>query len=54
VLEEVNPDKAQGLVRVEREQWSAVSADGQPIPVGARVEVMAVDGGRLKVRPLQE
>lgn len=42
---------ATGLVRVEREQWRAESADGRPVPAGASVKVLRVDGTRLIVGP---
>lgn len=52
VLEAIEPDLARGLVRVERETWSADSVDGAPIAKGADVVVVAVEGARLKVRPI--
>jgi membrane protein implicated in regulation of membrane protease activity len=50
VLEAIEPVSAAGRVRVEREQWRAQSADGQPIPTGTMVEVIGVEGTRLVVR----
>lgn len=41
-----------GLVRLEREQWRAESADGVPIEVGAVVQVVRVDGTRVVVERL--
>lgn len=41
-----------GLVRLEREQWRAESADGAPIEVGAVVQVVRVDGTRVVVERL--
>ncbi|HEX9638476.1 MAG TPA: nodulation protein NfeD [Acidobacteriota bacterium] len=41
-----------GMVIVHGEYWSAESDD--PVAAGAQVEVVAVDGLRLKVRPIQE
>jgi membrane protein implicated in regulation of membrane protease activity len=38
-----------GLVRVEREQWRAESADGAEVAVGTTVRVLRVDGTRLVV-----
>ena len=38
-----------GLVRIEREQWRAESADGVPFAVGETVRVLRVDGTRLIV-----
>lgn len=45
---------ATGLVRVEREQWRAESADGTAIGEGKTVQVLRVDGTRLIVGPLEE
>ncbi len=50
VLEAIDPDSRSGVVRVLSETWSADSADRLPIPVGARVEVLAVEGAHLVVR----
>lgn len=38
-----------GLIRLEREQWRAESADGRPIERGAVVQVVRVDGTRAVV-----
>lgn len=43
---------ATGLVRVEREEWRAESADGRPIEAGVTVRVLRVDGTRLIVDPV--
>ncbi len=48
VLEEVDVGANTGLVRVEAEEWRAVT-DGVPIPEGGLVEVVAVRGTRLVV-----
>lgn len=48
----VEPLLARGRVRVEREEWLAESEDGQPIPAGATVKVIGVEGTRLKVQLL--
>lgn len=40
----------EGTIFVWGERWRAISADGQPIPVGARVKVTMVDGLSLKVQ----
>ncbi|MCA9753614.1 MAG: nodulation protein NfeD [Gemmatimonadetes bacterium] len=39
-----------GAVDVRGERWNAVASGGEAIPVGAEVEVVAVDGLRLTVR----
>ncbi|MCX6033231.1 MAG: hypothetical protein NT169_28605 [Chloroflexi bacterium] len=38
-----------GIVHLDGEEWSATSADGATLPVGASVQVLAVDGLTLKV-----
>jgi membrane-bound serine protease (ClpP class) len=42
-----------GTVFVWGERWQATSADGQAIPVGARVQVTAMEGFQLKVRKVE-
>jgi membrane protein implicated in regulation of membrane protease activity len=55
VLEPIPPGAhATGLVRIEREQWRAESADGSEVPVGATVHVLRVDGTRVIVEPLDD
>jgi membrane-bound serine protease (ClpP class) len=43
-----------GSVFVWGERWQAISEDKQPIPAGAQVKVMAVEGFRLKVKKVEE
>lgn len=50
VLESVDMSSNTGLIRVEAEQWRAIT-DGDPIPEGATVEVVGVRGTRLVVAP---
>lgn len=50
VLQAIDNDKAQGMVRVDNEKWTARSADGQPIPEGASVTVTAIEGVKLIVK----
>lgn len=52
VLVAIDPKVAQGRVRVEREIWPADSESGQPIPDGSTVQVLAIRGERVLVRPL--
>lgn len=47
---EINPE---GTVFLQGELWSAIS-DGEPIPNGARVQVVGVEGLRLRVRRVEE
>jgi membrane protein implicated in regulation of membrane protease activity len=49
VLIEIDPRAARGRVRVNREEWQATAADGQPIPAGTVVTVLGVDGTHLRV-----
>lgn len=40
-----------GMVRIEREEWRAESADRSSIPAGSEVVVLRVDGTRVVVVP---
>jgi len=51
VLIEINPPLGTGMVRVDAEEWRAVSEDGGVIPKGAIIRVLRIDGTRLVVRP---
>lgn len=42
-----------GTIFVLGERWHATSVDGQPIPVGAEVQIMAIEGFRLKVKQVK-
>ena len=53
VLIEIDPHLARGRVRIDREEWQAMSEDGSPISVGEVVEVLSVEGTRVKVRRLR-
>lgn len=53
VLEEIDPDAATGMVRVENEEWRATSLRGGTIPAGARIAVRDVRGARLVVERLE-
>lgn len=48
----IDPVKAQGRVRVDREEWLAETVDGSRLPAGAKVVVLGVQGTRLQVRDL--
>ena len=48
VIEAVDMSSNTGLIRVEAEEWRAIT-DGGPIPKGATVEVVALRGNRLLV-----
>ncbi len=45
---------ATGVIRVDREEWRAESADGHPIHAGSPVCIDDVRGTRVVVRPLPE
>jgi membrane protein implicated in regulation of membrane protease activity len=54
VIEAIEADSASGRVRVEREEWRAEAVDDEEIAAGSRVEVVAVEGTRLRVRRLED
>lgn len=49
VLRPIPGEAELGLVRVDREEWRAQSTDGAPIPEGATVRVVDVQGTRVIV-----
>lgn len=53
VLEEIDPDTATGMVRVENEEWRATSLHRVSIPAGSRIEVRDVRGARLVVEQIE-
>lgn len=54
VLQDIDPSSASGMVRIDAEEWRAVSEDDTHIPAGTRVIVTAVQGSRLVVSPIEE
>ena len=54
VLETIDNTADTGRVRMNKEEWRASSADGQPITEGARVVVAAIEGTHLVVKPMTE
>lgn len=50
VLQTVDPIAGSGMVRLGSERWRAESVDGEQLEVGEVVEVLGVDGVRLRVR----
>lgn len=52
VITAIDNDAAVGQVRVGSSVWTARSADGSPIPEGAKVTVTAIEGVKLIVRSL--
>jgi len=53
ILETVDMDANTGLVRVQADEWRAIT-DGEPIPEGAEVEVAEVRGTRLVVSQIDD
>lgn len=51
VTEGIDNDNAAGAVYVDGKTWTARSANGNPIPTGELVEVAAIEGVKLIVRP---
>ncbi len=54
VLEEIDNTQNTGRVRLHKEEWRADSFDEAAIPVGARVEVVSLDGTHLVVKRIEE
>lgn len=52
VLNEINPIKDQGTVKVLGQIWSAVSNDGKPINEGETVKVLSISGVKLTVKKI--
>lgn len=50
VLHAIDPITNTGMVRVGTEEWRAESADHRPVAKGSVVEVMGIEGVRLRVR----
>lgn len=54
VLTEIDPDTATGMVRIDAEEWRAVSDDRSRIPAGARIVVTDIQGSKLVVSSLED
>ena len=54
VTQAIDNRKAEGQVRIEGMDWSARSADGNPIPEGANVKVERIKGVKLIVTQTEE
>lgn len=54
VLEDIDEVKNTGRARIDKEEWRADSDTGETIPVGARIEVVRLEGTHIVVRPLKE
>lgn len=55
VTASIEPDDVGRLGRVQigGEQWGAISDASEPLPIGARVRVLAVTGTRVVVEPIE-
>lgn len=53
VLTEITSSEL-GVVRIDREEWRAESADRSPIPAGTEVRITQVEGTRVIVTPSKE
>ncbi|MDB6072182.1 MAG: rane protein implicated in regulation of rane protease [Verrucomicrobiales bacterium] len=51
VVDAIGAGDDPGRVKVGGEEWRAISASGNPLPPGLRVEIIAVDSATLTVRP---
>lgn len=53
-LEAIDNAENTGRVRIDKEEWRADSDTDETIPVGARIEVVRLDGTHVVVRTLEE
>ena len=51
VISAIDNEKAQGMVKVDNQKWTARSASGEPIEEGSSVKVIAIEGVKLIVEP---
>ena len=49
VISAIDNEKAEGMVKVDNQKWTARSANGKPIEAGALVTVKAIEGVKLIV-----
>jgi membrane protein implicated in regulation of membrane protease activity len=52
VIETIPGGSDPGLVRVNREQWRAVSVEGQPLEAGTSVKIVDIRGTSVVVHPV--
>jgi membrane protein implicated in regulation of membrane protease activity len=50
VIEEIDPKKGTGMVRIKTDEWRAETENDEFIPVDERVRIEKVDGTRLIVK----
>ena len=54
LIDDIGP-KNRGIVEINDIKWTAVSAnEEETIPIGTRVEIVAIQGNKLIVRPVEE
>jgi membrane protein implicated in regulation of membrane protease activity len=53
VNEDINESLNSGRVLVGGDDWKAVSADGSIIEKNSKVEIVAVEGAKVRVKPVQ-
>lgn len=51
VVQTIDNEKAEGMVKVDNQTWTARSASGEPIAAGTAVTVTAIEGVKLMVVP---
>jgi len=54
VIETIDAAAATGMVRIDREEWRADSADREVIPAETWTVIVRVDGTSMVVRPAEE
>lgn len=54
VLETINNDENKGRVRIDTDEWRALSNGDEIISVDAKVEVIRIEGTRMVVTQLEE
>lgn len=52
VISDINPIEGTGLVKVNGETWSAKTEDESSISKDTEIEILAIDGVKLIVRPV--
>jgi membrane protein implicated in regulation of membrane protease activity len=53
VIEPIDPLQGTGRVRIDGDDWKAITTSNQNIPTGTMVEVLAIESIVLTVRPLE-
>lgn len=52
VIEEIDPIKAVGQIKISGEVWSAISQDNQIIPKDTKIRVIEIKGVKATVEPI--